>query len=144
MNDINTTPSTKIISRLFLTRIGKICSNISIVFLLLCLSAVLSFVTTAYIFILGLCVIILSIGTIFIAVPNFFDILMSGVEFSAKISEFFLQYWYIFVSFTILFSVVSLILLATDKTSNNVARIVISSVVLFFAFVVVIVLLLGV
>ena len=81
----------------FLIRLGKIFSNISILSLILCFCGVISFAATAFILLIGLTIIILSIGTIFIVVPNYFEIIMSASQISAKISAFFLDCWLYFV-----------------------------------------------
>ncbi len=123
-------PPAKVTARMFTTRIGKICSNVSIFFLVLALSGIISFVSTAIILVAGFAIIVCSLGTIFITVPDFGQKLMSSAEISIQITSFFLQYWYIFISFPIVFSIISLTLLATDKTEKHTARIVLASVVL--------------
>lgn len=128
----------------FLVRLGKIFSNISIVSLILCLCGVLSFVALAFIFIIAICVIILTLGTIFVIVPNFFDIVTSSATISAEIASFFLENFYIFTSITILCAIISLILLLLDKTNKHTARIVISSIVIAIAVLFIVVALTGV
>lgn len=128
----------------FSIRLGKIFSNISIVALILCISGMLSFVATAFILLIGLTVIILSIGTIFVMVPDYFDILMSTAQTSAKISEFFLANFYIFASIAVVGAIISLVLLALDKRTKHTGRIVLSSLVLAIAIVTIIVTVMGV
>lgn len=125
----------------FLIRIGKIFSNISILALVFCFCGVISFAATAFILIFGLIAIILSLGIIFLYVPNFFDILMSAAEVSSQISTFFLNYFFIFAAIAIITSIVSLILLVTDKQTKHVARIVISSIVIAIVLIIIIVVL---
>lgn len=144
MQNSHTTPLLRNDLKEFLIRLGKIFSNISILALLLCLSGILSFVATAFILLIGLVVIILSVGTIFAIVPNYFDILMSTSEVSVKISAFFLENFYIFASIAIIGAVLSLILLLLDKRNKHIARIVISSVVIAIVILVIIVVATGV
>lgn len=139
MQNSHTTPLLRNDLKEFLIRLGKIFSNISILALLLCFSGILSFVATAFILLIGLVIIILSIGTIFVIVPNYFDILMSTSEVSAKISAFFLENFYIFASIAIVGAVLSLILLLLDKRNKHIARIVISSVVIAVVIITIIV-----
>lgn len=139
MQNLNTSPLLKNDLREFSIRLGKIFSNISILGLLLCFSGILSFVATAFILLIGLVIIILSIGTIFVLVPNYFDILMSTSEVSVKISAFFLENFYIFASIAIVGAVLSLILLLLDKRNKHIARIVISSVVIAVVIITIIV-----
>ena len=128
----------------FLIRLGKIFSNISILALLLCFSGILSFAATAFILLIGFVVIILSIGTIFAFVPNYFDILMSTSEVSVKISAFFLENFYIFASIAIIGAILSLVLLLLDKRTKHIGRIVISSIVIAIVIIAIIVVATGV
>ena len=118
MQNSHTTPLLRNDLKEFLIRLGKIFSNISILALLLCFSGILSFVATAFILLIGLVIIILSIGTIFIMVPNYLDILMSTSEVSVKISAFFLENFYIFASIAIIGAILSLVLLLLDKNKT--------------------------
>ena len=141
MQNSHTTSLAKKDFHKFLIRIGKIFSNISILSLVFCFCGVISFVATAFILIFGLIAIILSLGIIFLYVPNFFDILTSAAEVSSQISTFFLNYFFIFVAIAIITSIVSLILLVTDKQTKHVARIVISSIVIAIVLIIIIVVL---
>ena len=144
MQNSHTTPLLRNDLKEFLIRLGKIFSNISILALLLCFSGILSFVATAFILLIGLVVIILSIGTIFAFVPNYFDILMSTSEVSAKISAFFLENFYIFASIAIIGAILSLVLLLLDKRTKHIGRIVISSIVIAIVIIAIIVVAVGV
>ena len=144
MQNSHTTPLLRNDLKEFLIRLGKIFSNISILALLLCYSGILSFVATALILLIGLVVIILSLGTIFAIVPNYFDILMSTSEVSVKISAFFLEYFYIFASIAIIGAILSLVLLLLDKRTKHIARIVISSIVIAIVIIAIIVVAVGV
>ena len=139
MQNSHTTPLLRNDLKEFLIRLGKIFSNISILALLVCFSGILSFVATAFILLIGLVVIILSIGTIFAIVPNYFDILMSTSEVSAKISAFFLGNFYIFASIAIIGAILSFVLLLLDKRTKHTARIVISSIVIAIVIITIIV-----
>ena len=144
MQNSHTTPLLRNDLKEFLIRLGKIFSNISILALLLCFSGILSFVATAFILLIGFVVIILSIGTIFAFVPNYFDILMSTSEVSAKISAFFLENFYIFASIAIIGAILSFVLLLLDKRTKHIGRIVISSIVIAIVILVIIVVATGV
>lgn len=144
MQNSHTTPLLRNDLKEFLIRLGKIFSNISILALLLCFSGILSFVATAFIILIGLAIIILSVGTIFISVPNYFDILMSTSEVSAKISAFFLENFYIFAVIAILGAILSLVLLLLDKRTKHIGRIVISSIVIAIVIIAIIVVATGV
>ena len=139
MQNSHTSPLLRNDLKEFLIRLGKIFSNISILALLLCFSGILSFVATAFILLIGLVVIILSIGTIFVIIPNYFDILMSTSEVSVKISAFFLENFYIFASITIIGAILSLVLLLLDKRTKHIGRIVISSIVIAIVIIAIIV-----
>ena len=139
MQNSHTTPLLRNDLKEFLIRLGKIFSNISILALILCFSGILSFVATAFILLIGLVIIILSVGTIFAIVPNYFDILMSTSEVSAKISAFFLENFYIFASIAIIGAILSLVLLLLDKRTKHIGRIVISSIVIAIVIIAIIV-----
>lgn len=139
MQNSHTTPLLRNDLKEFLIRLGKIFSNISILALLLCFSGILSFVATAFILLIGLAIIILSVGTIFVIVPNYFDILMSTSEVSVKISAFFLENFYIFASIAIIGAILSLVLLLLDKRTKHIGRIVISSIVIAIVIIAIIV-----
>lgn len=128
----------------FLIRLGKIFSNISIFSLILCFCGILSFVATAFILLIGLTIILLTIGTIFIVVPNYFEIITSASQISASISGFFLQNFYIFASIAIVGSILSLVLLLLDKRTKHTGRIVVSSIVIAIVVITIIVFALGV
>lgn len=144
MENLHTTQTLKNDFKEFLIRLGKIFSNISILALLLCFSGILSFVATAFILLIGLVIIILSIGTIFVIVPNYFDIIMSASEVSANISVFFLDNFYIFASVAIIGAFISFILLMLDKKRKHTGRIVISSIVIAIVIIAIIVVAMGV
>ena len=68
----------------FATRLGKIFFNLSILFLVFCLCGILSFISTALILIVGFLVIIITLGTIFVINPDFWDGLMYAVDISSN------------------------------------------------------------
>ena len=127
----------------FLTRLGKIFSNISIVALLLCLAGILSFVSTAIILLIGLALILLTIGVIFLYIPDYFEKLMKVSNISAQVSAFFMQNFAWFAVVSIIGAVVSLILLSLDRTTRHTGRIVLSSCVIGVVIITVIVFLAG-
>lgn len=144
MQNSQTTPLPKNDFKELLIRLGKIFSNISIFALILCFTGILSFVATAFIYFIGLSIIILSIGAIFAFVPNYFDILTSAAEISSKISAFFLKNFYIFASVAIVGAIISLILLLLDKRTKHTGRIVISSIVIAIIIIAIIIVATGV
>ncbi len=128
----------------FCIRMGKIFSNMSIICLVLCFVGVVSFISTAIILLIGLTLILVTIGTIFVLVPNYWDKLTSASRISAEISSFFLEHASLFITLTIILSIISLILLLVDRRERPVARIVISSIVVVLAIIVAIIIALGV
>lgn len=143
MQTPHTTSTTKIEFQTFIVRLGKIFSNLSILFLVLSLCGVLSFVALAFVILIGFTLIILSIGTIFVYVPNYWDILTKATDISVSIANFFLQNIFVFIPLTILFAIVSLILLKLDKQNSHTVRIVLSSIIIGVAVIAIIVLLVG-
>ncbi len=113
----------------FLIRLGKISFNLSIVFLLFCLCGIISGITTGFILILGLFAILISFGAIFVLIPDYWNRLTSASGFFAGLTNFLLKNALYFVAFSIVFSILSIILLSLDKSEKHTARLVISSVV---------------
>ena len=96
------------------------------------------------IFLVAIVVIIVTVGIIFITIPNYFENLMSVVDTSSQITNFFMDNFYIFASIAILGAVISLVLLLLDRQKKHTARIVVSSVVIALSIVSIIVMALGV
>lgn len=144
METPKTTSSAKFEFLSFCIRLGKIFSNLSIIFIILCFAGVLSFVSTAFILLIGFTLIIMTLGTIFVLVPNYWDGLTNASQISSKISMFFLENSILFISLAIGFAVISLIFLLVDKRERPVARIVISSIVIVIVLIVAIITLLEV
>ena len=117
----------------FLVRLGKIFSNMSILFLIISICGLFSFVSLAFVFLTGAVIIVITVGTIFIINPNFGSLFMSAVDVSSKVSIFFLENFYIFAGVTLATAVVSLVLLVLDRRTKHTARIVTSSIVIGIA-----------
>ena len=83
--------STKNDFKNFLVRLGKIFSNMSILFLIISICGLFSFVSVAFVCLTGVVIIVITVGTIFIINPNFGSLFMSAVDVSSKISTFFLE-----------------------------------------------------
>lgn len=92
-----------------------------------------SLLSTAFLFLVGAVVTILSMGTIFVYAPNFWNSIVAGMKATANFSNFVLGNAYIFLSITILLSALSVVLLALDRQNKHTARIVVSSIILAFA-----------
>lgn len=115
----------------FSTRLAKIFSNAAIIFLLICICGMLSFVASALIFLFGAIATIVTVGTIFIYSPNFWDNIIALVKKSAELSGALLNNFYIFFAISVVLAIASIILLALDKQIKHTGRIVVNSIVLF-------------
>ena len=144
MKELSTTMPVKTEIKNFIVRLGIIFSNISIFSLILCYFGILSFISTAFILLVGLVIIVLTIGTIFIIVPDYFNIFMSVTDISAKVSAFFLDNFYLFISITILSSILSLILILLNKQTRYIGRIIFSVIIVIIAMFTIIIIALGV
>lgn len=144
MKELSTTMPVKTEIKNFIVRLGIIFSNISIFSLILCYFGILSFISTAFILLVGLVIIVLTIGTIFIIVPDYFNIFMSVTDISAKVSAFFLDNFYLFISITILSSILSLILLLLSKQTRYIGRIIFSVIIVIIAMFTIIIIAMGV
>lgn len=114
-------------------RLGKIFFNLAIFLLIFCVCGMVSLLSTAFLFLVGAVVTILSMGTIFVYAPNFWNSIVAGMKATANFSNFVLGNAYIFLSITILLSALSVVLLALDRQNKHTARIVVSSINLAFA-----------
>ena len=139
MQSQHTSSTGKIEFQVFSGRLGKIFSNLSIVFLILSFCGILSFVTTAFVILIGFTLIILSIGTIFVLIPNYWNNLMTASTITVKITEFFFENFLIFISCVILFSILSFIFLKLDKQEKHSSRIILSSIVIVITIISIIV-----
>ena len=135
MLDKHFTPPISVTLRTFGTRLGIIFSNLAIIFLVLTLSGIASFLTSVLLFLFGAIVTIITVGTIFIIEPNFWNSIISGMDTTASIFDFFMQNAYIFVLITILLSIISLVLLIMDKNNKHTARIVTLVLILVIAII---------
>lgn len=144
MKELSTTMPVKTEIKNFIVRLGIIFSNISIFSLILCYFGILSFISTAFILLVGLVIIVLTIGTIFIIVPDYFNIFMSVTDISAKVSAFFLDNFYLFISITILSSILSLILIFLSKQTRYIGRIIFSVIIVIIAMFTIIIIAMGV
>lgn len=143
MKELSTTMPVKTEIKNFIVRLGIIFSNISIFSLILCYFGILSFISTAFILLVGLVIIVLTIGTIFIIVPDYFNIFMSVTDISAKVSAFFLDNFYLFISITILSSILSLILILLNKQTRYIGRIIFSVIIVIIAMFTIIIIAMG-
>ena len=144
MKELSTTMPVKTEIKNFIVRLGIIFSNISIFSFILCYFGILSFISTAFILLVGLVIIVLTIGTIFIIVPDYFNIFMSVTDISAKVSAFFLDNFYLFISITILSSILSLILILLNKQTRYIGRIIFSVIIVIIAMFTIIIIAMGV
>ena len=144
MKELSTTMPVKTEIKNFIVRLGIIFSNISIFSRILCYFGILSFISTAFILLVGLVIIVLTIGTIFIIVPDYFNIFMSVTDISAKVSAFFLDNFYLFISITILSSILSLILILLNKQTRYIGRIIFSVIIVIIAMFTIIIIAMGV
>ena len=144
MKELSTTMPVKTEIKNFIVRLGIIFSNISIFSLILCYFGILSFISTAFILLVVLVIIVLTIGTIFIIVTDYFNIFMSVTDISAKVSAFFLDNFYLFISITILSSILSLILILLNKQTRYIGRIIFSVIIVIIAMFTIIIIAMGV
>lgn len=130
---------TKNLAMMYSVRLGKILFNLSMVCLILCAATLATALATGIIFIFGLIFMIVSLGTVFVYFPNYFDAVLSSGDFFAKISGFLLQAFPYLISIGILSAIASIVFLALDKNEKHIARITIASIVLALSVIIVIV-----
>lgn len=134
----------KIYLKNFILRIGIIFSNISIFSLILCFCGVLTFIASAFIILIGISLILLTLGSIFILVPDYWGIFSSAINSSVGINEFFFKYFYVFAGVAIAGALLSLLFLTSDKRNKHKGRVILSAAVIALAAVSVIIFAAGV
>ena len=114
-------------------RLGKIFFNLAIFLLIFCICGTLSILSTAFLFLIGVVVTILSAGTIFIFAPNFWDSIFAGMNATANFFSFVIGNAYIFLPIVMALSIASIVILALDRQNKHTSRIVVASIVLVVA-----------
>ena len=135
----HTTPTKNAELKTFGRRMGKIFSNLLIFTLILCLCALLSFLSVVFVWLFGIVLIILTVGTIFAMVPDYFSRLSSASNVTSNIAEFFFDNFYIFVSLCLVCAIASIVLLALDKQNKHTGRIVLSSLAIVICIILIII-----
>lgn len=124
----------KTYSDMYLTRFGKIMSNYSIAGLCVMAAIIFSTIFTGLYYVLGIffafAVIIFTVGTIFITVPDFFSRVAGGGEALVMLSAKAFQIFPYALGVTFVTSIISLVLLCLQKEKRSVPRIVASSIIL--------------
>lgn len=92
-----------------------------------------SLLSTAFLFLVGAVVTILSMGTIFVYAPNFWNSIVAGMNATANFFSFVIGNAYIFLSIVIALSIASIVILALDRQNKHTSRIVVASIVLVVA-----------
>ncbi len=114
-------------------RLGKIFFNLAIFLLIFCVCGMVSLLSTAFLFLVGAVVTILSMGTIFVYAPNFWNSIVAGMNATANFFSFVIGNAYIFLSIVIALSIASIVILALDRQNKHTSRIVVASIVLVVA-----------
>lgn len=114
-------------------RLGKIFFNLAIFLLIFCICGTLSILSTAFLFLIGVFVTIITAGTIFIFAPNFWNSIFAGMNATANFFSFVIGNAYIFLSIVMALSIASIVILALDRQNKHTSRIVVASIVLVVA-----------
>lgn len=114
-------------------RLGKIFFNLAIFLLIFCICGTLSILSTAFLFLIGVVVTIITAGTIFIFAPNFWNSIFAGMNATANFFSFVIGNAYIFLSIVMALSIASIVILALDRQNKHISRIVVASIVLVVA-----------
>ncbi len=136
------------ISKMYVSHLGIILSNISIVTLILGVSSL--FITIFAAIFTGLWLIfwfvgiIFTVGTIFVMIPNYSSYLTKASDFLANIPfDTLMQIMKYTLPIGIVASIASIILLSLDKKNNHKGRIIFSSIVLALLVIVFVIIISG-
>ena len=113
----------------YLARTGVILSNISLACLIISLSSFLSVIFIMLSWILGFFLIIVSVGTIFAVIPNYWQLLTSSASTMSNVLAVLTRIAPYLAIVGVLASVASIVLLSLDKNKSHPARITFSAVV---------------
>lgn len=119
----------KMLTTMYLTRLGVILSNLSIVALLISLSSFLTVIATMFTLILGFMLMIVSCGTIFAIIPDYWQKLISSADSIGKVNEVMVKIWPVVTIIGIISAVASIVFLCFDKTKSHLPRLILSGVV---------------
>lgn len=139
----------KELSQMYISHTGIILSNLSIVAFCVSLAALFAgfftaLFTTFYI-ILWFVILIFSVGTVFVIIPNYFSYLTKSSEFLNNFRfDVFINIVKYALPVFIATSILSIVLLSLDKHRNHKGRIIFSSVVLGLLVVMFLILIIGV
>lgn len=123
----------------FSVRLGKIFFNLSVALIVVCAAGFVSFAATAAVLLVGLVVILLTLGTIFVIAPGFFSALLAVAQATADIAAFLLENMAWFGSAAAAAALLSILLLACDRQAPHPARISIAGCILAAAAVMIVV-----
>ena len=128
-----------------LAHLGIIMCHLSTVGFVLMISGILSSLLFALVFLLGLMLIVITVGTIFAVVPDYWDKLISFTEGSSVFMEIFGKSLPTIMVLSVVFCAASIFLTALDlKWDKAKPRFILSSVILFLLIVLVLCFALGV
>ncbi|MGM9971747.1 MAG: hypothetical protein ACI35W_05005 [Anaeroplasmataceae bacterium] len=137
----NLKPPKKIMLQMYSSRLGKILFNISLLALIISLCPPFSWFIIALIAIIGVLIILCTIGLVFVVVPDFISKFQATIDYASKISQFLLSILPMTISIAFVCSLLSIIFLLYDKNNSHKARIFIAilsivvSIILFIIFV---------
>lgn len=129
------------ITNCYLTRFGVILSNISIVSLVLFICSLITPVLLAVSYALGIMLIVATLGTILIMIPNYWQLLTSFMSDSSKLLVPLVSIVPYALGVGLIASIASIICLFFDKHKSHKGRIVfgiIAIVIIIIALIVVI------
>lgn len=135
---------TKYTAAAYSVHLGKILSNISIVCMVICLSSLISTLIVGLTFVFGLIFIILTFGTVFVIIPNYWNRLISSGDLLGYLSSFMETTWPYLAPIGIICAVVSIVLLSMDKYEKHPFRITVSSIIIAITIILLILLIAGV
>lgn len=128
--DKSVTTPTSIITSMYFGRLGKIFSNISVVCLVFSLATIVSFLLTATVWLIGILLIILSVGAILAIFPDYISTLTQGQEIVTTIATALNASVPFLMTIGIIGAVASIILLILDRRERHTGRIAFSAVIL--------------
>ena len=136
-------PPAGVISKMYIYHLGVILSNISMVCCILASLAIFSFIIPAVYFIALIGLVLVSIGTIFVFVPNFGSAFEFGADLSSEIIPKVIGAFPYLAAIALITAAVSMVLLLLDKNNRDWGRIGFSIGILSIVVILIIIIIVG-
>jgi len=118
-----------------LTHLGKIFSNLSLFFVIVSASSLITFLIYPLLAVLWIFVAIVSLGMVFVIFPGFGNFLKNSSEIFGSIYSFLGNFLPFFLGFALITSILSIIFLSLDRHEKHWGRIIFSAILILITLI---------